>query len=37
MSKQKVIARQFMDFLKKPETVSMLQSYGLAPPLAAGR
>jgi molybdate transport system substrate-binding protein len=36
-SRQKAIARQFMDFLKKPENVSMLESYGLAPPRAAGR
>jgi molybdate transport system substrate-binding protein len=37
MSKQKAIARQFIDFLKKPETASMLQSHGFAPPRAAAR
>jgi molybdate transport system substrate-binding protein len=36
-SRQKAIARQFMDFLKKPENVSMLEAYGFAPPRAAGR
>jgi molybdate transport system substrate-binding protein len=34
MSKQKALARQFIDFLQKPEIVSMLQSFGLAPPRA---
>jgi molybdate transport system substrate-binding protein len=36
-SRQKTVARQFIDFLKKPETVSMLASYGFAPPRATGR
>jgi molybdate transport system substrate-binding protein len=31
-SRQKPLARQFMDYLKKPETVRILQSYGFAVP-----
>jgi len=34
MSKKKAIAREFIDFLKKAETVSMLESFGFAPPRA---
>ena len=31
-SKQKALARQFVDYLKKPESVRILQSYGFALP-----
>jgi molybdate transport system substrate-binding protein len=31
-SKQKVLARQFVDYLKKPEIVRILESYGFAVP-----
>ena len=37
MSRQKAIARQFMDFLKKPEIVRLLKSYGFALPRSTGR
>ena len=31
-SRQKAVARQFVDYLKKPESVRILQSYGFAVP-----
>jgi molybdate transport system substrate-binding protein len=31
-SRQKVVARQFLDYLKKPDAVRILQSYGFAVP-----
>jgi molybdate transport system substrate-binding protein len=31
-SRQKALARQFIDYLKKPESVRILQSYGFAVP-----
>jgi molybdate transport system substrate-binding protein len=36
-SKQKAIARQFVEFLKQPESARTLQSFGFAVPVAAGR
>jgi len=36
-SRQKAIARQFIDALKTPETVRILQAYGFAVPSPAGR
>jgi molybdate transport system substrate-binding protein len=33
-SRQKALARQFIDYLKRPETVRVLQSYGFAVPAA---
>jgi molybdate transport system substrate-binding protein len=36
-SKQKGLARQFVDYLKKPETVNMLQSFGFGVPQPAPR
>ena len=37
VSRQKAVARQFIDFLKRPGSVRLLQSYGFAPPRAAPR
>ena len=31
-SKQKTLARQFLDYLKKPETVRLLKSFGFGVP-----
>jgi len=36
-SKQKAFARQFLDYLKKPETLRLLQSYGFGVPRPAAR
>jgi molybdate transport system substrate-binding protein len=36
-SKQKPLARQFIDYLKKPDTVRILQSFGFAVPQATVR
>jgi molybdate transport system substrate-binding protein len=36
-SKQKALARQFLDYLKTPETVRTLQSYGFGAPRTAAR
>ena len=36
-SRRQTLARQFIDMLKKPEVVSILQSYGFAVPQAAPR
>jgi molybdate transport system substrate-binding protein len=36
-SRQKALARQFVDYLKKPESVRLLQSYGFAVPAPAAR
>jgi molybdate transport system substrate-binding protein len=36
-SRQKALARQFVDYLKKPESVRILQSYGFAVPQTATR
>jgi molybdate transport system substrate-binding protein len=36
-SKQKALARQFIDFLKKPETMRVLQSFGFALPVTTAR
>jgi molybdate transport system substrate-binding protein len=36
-SRQKPLARQFIDYLKKPDSVRLLQSYGFAVPHAAVR
>jgi molybdate transport system substrate-binding protein len=36
-SKQKALARQFVDYLKQPSTMTTLQSFGFAVPVAAGR
>jgi molybdate transport system substrate-binding protein len=36
-SRQKALARQFIDALQKPETVRLLQTFGFAVPAARGR
>jgi len=36
-SRQKSLARQFIDYLKKPDSVRILQSYGFAVPHATVR
>ena len=36
-SRQKALARQFIDYLKKPDSVRLLQSYGFAVPQAIVR
>ena len=36
-SRQKALARQFIDYLKKPDIVRILESYGFAVPHAGGR
>lgn len=36
-SKQKEAARQFVEFLKRPDTIRRLQSFGFVPPPAAAR
>jgi molybdate transport system substrate-binding protein len=36
-SRQKPLARRFVEYLKKPDTVRILQSYGFAVPQPAGR
>jgi molybdate transport system substrate-binding protein len=37
LSKQKAVARQFIDFLKRPDSVRILQSYGFVVPQTTAR